>query len=433
MKIGVISDCHLNKAVYKSVSDREYSNLPFRTADFMRSFEYMVDECIRLAVDLVVLPGDIYDNFDPSNEVRGFFSFQMNKLSEAKIPSLILIGNHDVCMKHHALKDIKELGLKNIRVYESPSVLEHKGHQLLLFPYSLDIEQKKITIKDEFNRFVDEVGGKIKKDMPTIFFGHFGVRGGKMNDYIDTIQIKDLMNVQTVTDTTTTLLDVKKVKKVKKEFCNTNPNDVGCKDLDRIGADYVILGDYHQHQMLKTEKCIGMYTGSIEKTSMAEIDQKKGFILYDSDAEEIKYLGKCRFIEYPKCRPMIELKGNFIDIKKKFASIDYSKYQEAIVKISFEGTTEDLVGFSIGLEPFKKEIKQKLDAIHIYHEQLIKNEEQEELASIIEQQIMEKGHIEEADVIDVVKEMITEQVEDEKERDLTITLAEEIYEEMRVK
>lgn len=424
MKIGVISDCHLNKAVYKPVLDREWVNLPFRTADFMRSFQYMVDECIKLKVDLVVIPGDVYDNYDPSNEVRGFFSGQMCKLSDAKIPVLILIGNHDVCMKHHALKDIKELGLKNIKVYEEPAILDYKEHRFLLFPYSLDIEQKKITIKDEFNKFLDKVNEKEKTSSPVLFFGHFGVRGGKMNDYIDTVKSANVLE-DLITNTTTTEI------KVKKEFINNNVNDISCADLDKLGADYVILGDYHQHQVLKTEKCIGMYTGSIEKTSMAERNQSKGFVLYDSEAEEIEFLGKCRFIEYPKCRPMIELKGDFMSIKQQFADLNYSTCQDAIVKIYFEGNTEDLVNFSVGLEPFKKEIKERTNAIHVYHEQFVKNEEQELKASIIEQQIMEKGHIEETDVIDVVKEMISEQIDDEKECQLTIALAEKIYEETR--
>ena len=429
MRIGIIADCHLNKAVYKSISDRVMINLPFRTADFMRSFGYMIDKCINLPVDLVVIAGDIYDNFDPSNEVRGFFSSQMRKLSDSKIPVLIILGNHDVCMKHHALKDIKELGLKNIKVYEEPSILEYKQHRFLLFPYSLDIEQKKISIKDEYNKFIEEVETKSKDSakLPTLFFGHFGTKGGKMNDYTDTVLLKASIN-EVTTNTTTT-----EIKKVKKEFINTNPNDISCSDLDKIGSDYVILGDYHSHQVLKTEKCIAMYTGSIEKTSMAEMDQKKGFILYDSEAEEIDYLGKCRFIEYPNCRPMMELKGDFITIKQKFADMNYDNYQEAIVKIVFEGDSEDLIGFSVGLEAFKKEIRQKINAIHIYHKQVVKNEAQEEQASVIEQQIMEKGHIEEADVIGVVKEMILEQIEDENEQKQTISLAEEIYEEMRTK
>lgn len=429
MKIGIISDCHLNKAVYKSVSDRIWANLPFRTADFMRSFEYMIDKCIEMAVELVVIPGDVYDNFDPSNEVRGFFSSQMSKLADAKIPVIILIGNHDVCMKHHALKDIKELGLKNIKVYEEPSILEHKGHQFLLFPYSLDIEQRKITIKDEFDKFVEKVQAN-KKDMPTIFFGHFGVKGGKMNEYIDTATIRNLMD-ETTTETTTTETEIE--VKVKKDYINTNINDISCEDLDRLEADYLILGDYHQHQVLKTKNGIGMYTGSIEKTSMAEREHTKGFIVYDSDAEEIEFLGKCRFVEYPNCRPMVELKGDLVEIKKQFAQLDYPKYQDAIVKISFEGNSEDLVGFSIGLEPFKKEIKERINAIHIYHKQVIKNEEQESKASEIEKQIMEKGHIEETDVIGVVKEMVIEQIEDKEEQKLTIELAEEIYEETRTK
>ena len=418
MKISIISDCHLNKAVYKSVSDREFTNLPFRTADFMRALKYMINKSIDMEVDLVVIPGDIYDNFDPSNEVRGFFSSQVKKLCDAKIPVIILIGNHDVCMKHHALKDIKELGLKTIRVYEKPSIVKFKGHKLLLFPYSLDIEQQNVTVKDEFYSFLKKVQDNDEK-LPTMFFGHFGVKGGKLNEYLRSI------NVLT-TDTTTTECQV------KTNYINTNPNDISCDDLDKLGAEYVILGDYHEHQILKTKKCIAMYTGSIEKTDITEITQKKGFILYDSEAEEIEYLGKCRFIEYPNCRPMIELKGSDItELRQKFDSMDHSKYQNAIVKISFKGKSDALLTFSIGLDAFKKDIKQKINAIHVFHQQGIENEDQREEASRIEQQIMERGHIEETDVIDVVKDMIVEKIDDDTEQKITVDLAVDIYNEAR--
>jgi len=44
---------------------------------------------------------------------------------------------------------------------------------------------------------------------------------------------------------------------------------------------------------------------------------------------------------------------------------------------------------------------------------------------------MEKGYLEETDIINVVKEMISEQIEDKEECQSTIDLAEKIYEETR--
>jgi len=424
MKIAIVPDNHLNLYRYKGVYDKQYPKVLFRSADFMRSFEWIVDKCINdLHPDLFVIPGDVYDSFDPSNEIRGFFSIQLEKLTSAKIPVIILVGNHEICQKHHALKDLQELHLKSIKIYDQPTTLtlSKSNIKLLLFPYSLDIEQKKITLKEAFNQFVDKIQEE-KDDTPSIFFGHFGVRGGKLNQYeVEKANaiLGDILEEDEESVTTET-----------RAFINTNPNDVSVDDLDRIGAEYVFLGDYHEHQVLGTSKCVAIYPGSIEKTDFSEVDQKKGFDLYDSEAQPNGELGKCQFVEYPNCRPMKELKGNFAQIKKQFAELDPSEHQEAVVKIHFEGTSEELLDFSIGLEPFKKEIRTALNPIHICHVQKVRDKAQEEIVSKLEQEILDKGHIETDDIIAIVKEVVREQVDDKKEQEATIALAIEIANEI---
>jgi len=417
MKIAVMADLHLNKTVYK-VMDRKNPQLPFRNVDFMNSFEYMVDQCVNaIKPDLLVIGGDVYDKcYFPSNEIRGFFSSQLSKLAIAKIPVIILIGNHDISKKSHALQDIGELKLKNIVVIEKPTITSFKDTQLFIFPYSLDVEQKKKTIKEDFMDFVKEIHAK-KNDKPSIFFGHFGVKGATINQYSGDEEIE---GEETETKTTTTT--------IKKDYKNRSVNDISCDDLDSIGADYVILGDYHKHQILPTHKCIAMYPGSIEKTSFSEIDQDKGFVVYDSEQEVKGKMGKCSFIKYPNCRPMLELKGNFMDMKNAFNKVDCKEYQDAVVKFTYTGKSSELIDFQTGEEAFKKEIREKLNPINIDVINKAKDDKQEE-ATQLEQNIMENGHFSNEDVIDAVREMTKERIKDEKEMQLTIDLADEIYNE----
>jgi DNA repair exonuclease SbcCD nuclease subunit len=419
MKIAITPDLHLNKAVYKGVHDRDNPSVPFRSADFMRAFEKAVDRCINeLHPDLFVIPGDVYDNPSPSNRVRGFFSAQLKKLNAHKIPVIVLLGNHDVFMTNHALKDIKELGLKNIKIIERPTILSYQDVKLLLLPYSTDVEQKKLTMKDEFDNFLKEI--KEKDDgTPSLFFGHFSVHGAKMNEYDDPLF---------VTNTTTTEMPDK--KKGRKDFINRNPNDIKVEDLDEIGAEYVFLGDFHEFQVLKTKKCIAMYGGSIEKSDFSDINQKKGFIFYDSEAESKGIMGKCRFIENNSCRPMLELKGNLDNIKEQFEKIDKEKFKDSIVKISFQGTESEKLIFSSSLDSFKKELCEKLNPIYFDSTQKVNKTEAEEEATKLEEEIMEKGHLESDDIIPIVTELLMSKIEDEKEAKATIELSEEIYNEV---
>jgi len=157
MKISIIADCHLNKAIYKGVLDKKYSMLPFRTVDFMKAFRFIVKQNIEtIKPDLMVVAGDIYDTYDPSNEVRAFFNQQLKHLSNAGIPVVLMVGNHDVCRKHHALSPIKTLELKNVTVIEEPELKVVDDKVLLFFPYSLKVERGEITIKDQFKEFVKE-------------------------------------------------------------------------------------------------------------------------------------------------------------------------------------------------------------------------------------------------------------------------------------
>jgi len=420
LKISIVADCHLNKAVYKGVMDAESPDLPFRTADFMKSFSYIVSENVnKIKPDLFVIAGDVFDTFDPSNDVRGFFNSQLRELSEAKIPTIILVGNHDVCKKHHALRPIAKLQLKNIKVIENPQIIEFRDKLLLLFPYSLEVEQGKILIRDQFYSFLKQVEEKIKEKpelavKEKIFFGHFGVKGAIMNKYVE------VSDEKLVTATTTT--------QKKKNYYNNDDGDININDLDEIDAKYVFLGDFHQFQVLPTKKNIAMYCGSIERTDMTEIDQKKGFIVYDDSANEVANMGKCKFIEYPSCRPMIELRGNIKEIGEALDSLP-NNLASAIVKISFVGNNNELMDFSLRLEETKRKIRQKINPIHMFGEQKVIDEEQEKEAAEIETSLVEKGHIDEVVVLGTINDMIREKESSKEEQDILIKMSGDIYKE----
>jgi DNA repair exonuclease SbcCD nuclease subunit len=438
MKIAVMADLHLNKTTYRSVMDRENISLSFRTADFMRAFKWSVTECIdNVKPDLKVIAGDVYDHYDPSNEVRGFFSDQLSRLCKNNIAVYIITGNHDVCQKHHALSDIEELKLNNIKIVSSPSIESFGNNseyvRLLLFPYSLDIERGIKTIKGEFNSFLDKARECGKIDYPTLFFGHFPVCGGIMNRYNPGEDENILMPLQiqpeTETDTTATLTN----EEHQEAYKNRNENDIGFSDLDELSAlnvEYVFLGDFHEYQFVDTKKCRTWYCGSLEKNSFNEKKHVKSFMVYDSKTMPDSKMGLCKIVAYPNCRPMIDLSGNIVKMREQFNKVDLDKNQDAIVRLNFEGTDEERAEFMVNLEEFKKEIISKVKAIHIYHSIAPSKVNRKDISDVlakIEQSVQDKGHMEAIDVIEVVKEMITERVSDETERKETSELAMEIY------
>ena len=416
MKIAVIADCHLNKSNYKSISK---NGVPFRTMDFMNSFSYICNECISsIKPDLMVLNGDTYDTDNPNNIVREFFNSWIYKLNEAKIPVIILVGNHDICKSHFPLQPLKALNLKYTKVIDTPCTYKFKDIRLLLFPYSLNVEQGKVKLLDEFRSFINECN---KENNETkIFFGHFGVRGAKISTYID--KSGDEEDVLSNSDVD-----------LEKNIVGRGENMVSLNDLDSIGAKYVFLGDYHRFQSLPTKKCFSMYSGSIERTDITERDQDKGFILYDSDIEEIEGMGKCRFIKYPNCRPMIEIKGNLQDIKKKTEDLDSSLYNAPIVKVSFIGNKTEAMDYNSEYEEVSNVIKNKLNPIYFYDVKKITDDDLDKKATELEKEILDKGNLEEIDIINVVKEIIVEKEPENQEEVLKMhKLTDDIWESVNL-
>jgi DNA repair exonuclease SbcCD nuclease subunit len=412
MKIAIVSDLHLNKMMYKKILDKEFQQLPFRSADFMRAFAWSVLEIIKEHPSLVIICGDVYDLYDVNNEVRGFFSSQCEKLINNKIPIILITGNHDVCKRHHALQDIKDLKLKNLIVYDKPDIFDFKGYSLLFFPYSLDIERKNVTIKEEFDKFLKKVN-ELPKDKPKIFFGHFGVRGAKLNEYTEDEELAR---------------SYVKLDQIKtKAYTNYNTDDLSPDDLDKLDVKYVFMGDFHSFQFIDTKNCRAMYTGSLERNNFNEISNKKGFVIYDDSLPEEGKMGRTKFIEYLHCRPMIEIFGNFSEIKEKFSTLDHGKYKGAIIKLSCIGNRQDFISFLAGLDAFKKEIVEKTDAVYILHKRITKDSPDTKALSIIEKEMEEQGHLEESDILDVVKDIISESTKDEKEIKAMLDLVSDIY------
>ena len=182
-------------------------------------------------------------------------------------------------------------------------------------------------------------------------------------------------------------------------------------------------------KVLETKKCKAMYIGSLEKTDISEVDEKKGFIVYDSEAKEEGILGKCKFIENKSCRPMIVLSGTIENMEKQLEEIKETK--EAIVKVSFSGNNDELNAFSANIDSFKKKLKSKINPIHILHTQDVTDEEEIKKAAEVENEIIAKGHIGAEDVLAVVGEMIREKISDQDEIIILEKMAAEIYKDVK--
>ena len=94
VKILHFADAHIDMANYGR-HDPE-TGLPLRVMDFLKSLDTIVDTAIEEQVDLVIFAGDAYKDRNPAPTFQREWGRRIMRLSRAGIPTLLLVGNHDL-------------------------------------------------------------------------------------------------------------------------------------------------------------------------------------------------------------------------------------------------------------------------------------------------------------------------------------------------
>jgi DNA repair protein SbcD/Mre11 len=102
------------------------SGLPYRVMDFLKALDTIVDAAISEKVDLVIFAGDAYKDRTPVPTFQREWGRRILRLSRAQIPTLLLVGNHDLSPaagRAHALQEFETLEIPFIKVISRPCLL----------------------------------------------------------------------------------------------------------------------------------------------------------------------------------------------------------------------------------------------------------------------------------------------------------------------
>jgi DNA repair exonuclease SbcCD nuclease subunit len=88
-----ISDTHLGAATLGRKTTPQ--GISLREEDMCRSFEAAIDKILLIKPDFVLHSGDLFHSVRPSNRIINFTLRQIQKLSQASIPTVMITGNHD--------------------------------------------------------------------------------------------------------------------------------------------------------------------------------------------------------------------------------------------------------------------------------------------------------------------------------------------------
>ncbi|MDI6769106.1 MAG: exonuclease SbcCD subunit D [Anaerolineales bacterium] len=266
MRLLHFADAHIDMANYGR-HDAE-SGLPLRVLDFLKSLDTIVDAAIREKVDLVIFAGDAYKDRAPSPTFQREWGRRIIRLSKAGIPTLLLIGNHDLSPaigRANAIQEFDTLEVPNVRVISRPCFLSADDLglplQVIAIPWIsrsgllASMEMSAAEPSEVFThieaRITELVNGWLDEanpELPLILTAHASVQGAKYGSERTVMLGADLV------------LPGSLVKDPR--------------------LDYVALGHIHKPQNLnESAHPPVIYPGSIERVDFGEAADEKFFVI----------------------------------------------------------------------------------------------------------------------------------------------------------
>jgi len=267
MKILHFADAHIDMANYGR-HDAE-TGLPLRVMDFLKSLDSIIDTAITEQVDLVLFAGDAYKDRSPAPTFQREWGKRIMRLSQAGIPTLLLVGNHDLSPaigRAHAVEEFKTLQVPHVRVLDKPvflgpNELEGLPLQILALPWisrsglmanlelsAVEPGQIYEAIEERLKGLIEEWLGEADPALPIIFTAHASVQGAKYGGERMVMLGGDLV------------LSGSLVKDPR--------------------LDYVALGHIHKSQNLNENAHPPVvYPGSIERVDFGEAADDKFFVI----------------------------------------------------------------------------------------------------------------------------------------------------------
>ncbi|MGD1937914.1 MAG: exonuclease subunit SbcD [Cyanophyceae cyanobacterium] len=267
VKILHLSDIHLGSGLSHGRIDPA-TGMNTRLQDFVATLGRCMDRAIADPVDLVLFGGDAFPDATPPPLVQQAFAQQFRRLADAKIPTVLLVGNHD----QHAqgkggasLSIYRTLGVPGFVVGDTLTThrLETTGGpvQVVTLPWltrsalltkpeteGLSLGEVSRLLLERLDLALEGEVRQLDPNVPAILLGHV------MSDRAS--------------------LGAERFLGVGKGF------SIPLSAIARPEFDYVALGHVHRHQNLNPNNDPPViYPGSIERVDFSEEKEDKGFVL----------------------------------------------------------------------------------------------------------------------------------------------------------
>jgi exonuclease SbcD len=247
--------------------------------DFLDAFDHLVAFALSEGVDAVIFAGDAYKSREPTQTHQREFASRIRRLSEAGIPTFLLVGNHDLPNaegRANALEIYRTLDVPNVFVGDSqafagdfrPQLIETRSGPLqvgfLPWPQvsrliatepeaaSMSIDQVHHLVEEKMTALIARQAAAVDPEVPSILTCHVSI-----NDFL--VRENPGSEQWMTVGTAPTLLK---------------------SALSESAWDYIALGHHHNNMDLKLDTPC-WYAGSMQPVDFGEEGQRKGFMVFD--------------------------------------------------------------------------------------------------------------------------------------------------------
>lgn len=259
------ADIHFGMENYGKIDP--VTGIHSRLLDFKKSLDICIDYAIKEHVDLFVFAGDAYKTAHPTPTQQKLLLDSFMKLYQAKIPTVIVVGNHDNPLsfgKANALDIFAHLPIDGFHVFSKPDAItiETKSgpvqivgipwpnrHNLAINSAHALSSASELTrhISESLVHIIDQLAKTLDAKVPAILVGHLTVSAGIFSG------------------------------SEKRAVYGQDPILLPSQ-LAITPFDYVALGHLHRFQNVNPKGLIPIvYSGSIDRIDFGERKEEKGF------------------------------------------------------------------------------------------------------------------------------------------------------------
>ncbi len=277
LKILHLSDIHLGSGFSHGKINPE-TGINTRLEDFVKTLSICIDRAINEPADLVLFGGDAFPDATPAPYIHEAFASQFRRLADAKIPTILLVGNHD---QHSQGSGGASLSIYRTLVVPGfivgDTITTHRittGNgdiQVITLPW---LNHSTLLTRPETEGLsLGEVSQLLLERLQPVLEGEIRCLDPK----IPTVLLGHLMADRAN-------LGAERFLAVGKGFT------IPISFLIRPEFDYVALGHVHKHQNLNQGNNPPIiYPGSIDRVDFSEEKEDKGYVMVNIGKGKVQW------------------------------------------------------------------------------------------------------------------------------------------------